>query len=414
MATGYLCTPAATDEMAEETVVDIDMLTWNVGGSKSEKHFADLRKIIASTVKRAVGTDSIAFLQEITSSPAVKKWGFNNFDTSFDRGKKEAGVSIPNQIRKPLEILYLETINSVKLKALGVDEQYAKRLYGKKVLITTGPPTKGYTYARQITLLSYHAEYKQGNKTQRTVDFFDYMYTLALLFKQTIIIGGDFNFPVSEIETNLKRETRLKDCVQVALYMGTPRRWTNCIDTFAIVHPRELKHRRECQFNQTIPIYPFPMTGQNLSDCNMSDYPPPSQCPWFRIVNYNDKQFHQENPLEKIIQVLEEKKATLDEDLRKEQSEEQPNEKKIEKLMEKLEESKHWLSEPYARDITLPPDQQLSLPPAPLWPHSPLHQVLDHDPVLTTVRITLNLMLRETYMRMIDPSSELDNLKIRS
>lgn len=40
-----------------------------------------------------------------------------------------------------------------------------------------------------------------------------------------------------------------------------------------------------------------------------------------------------------------------------------------------------WLLEPI---ILYPPG-----PPAPLWPNSSLHEVLDHDPVMTKIKITL-------------------------
>ena len=48
---------------------------------------------------------------------------------------------------------------------------------------------------------------------------------------------------------------------------------------------------------------------------------------------------------------------------------------------ENIKDGKH-LSEPFA-------EVNPCWPPAPLWPNSCLHQVLDHDPVLTRIKITL-------------------------
>ena len=56
---------------------------------------------------------------------------------------------------------------------------------------------------------------------------------------------------------------------------------------------------------------------------------------------------------------------------------------RIKTLTKELEESKEWFTEPYAEEY------KGHGPPAPLWPYSPLQQVLDHDPVVTTLIIKL-------------------------
>lgn len=54
---------------------------------------------------------------------------------------------------------------------------------------------------------------------------------------------------------------------------------------------------------------------------------------------------------------------------------------KLESKIKQIEDGT-FLSEPFTKKN--PPGA-----PAPLWPNSCLHEVLDHDPVLTTIEITL-------------------------
>ena len=243
--------------------VELDMLTWNVGGSKSEKNFTDLRYIIVSKVN-SVLNDCICFWQEIPNSKTAVEWGVENFAPQDQRGKIEAGVSIPNEVQKEKLVLEKVKINSDELKALEVAEEYAERLYGTKVLISTGAPEIGcpYVHCSKITLLSYHAKHKTEDKKLKMIDFIDNMLRLADQLKQTIIIGGDFNYPVLDIHDYSRQLALLTPNhydVLVALYIASPRRWESCIDTFIIVHPSCPDLRTECQFSTTVPIYPFPI-----------------------------------------------------------------------------------------------------------------------------------------------------------
>ena len=83
-----------------------------------------------------------------------------------------------------------------------------------------------------------------------------------------------------------------------------------------------------------------------------------------------------------------------------EQSEHEGNEDKVKLLSEKLKESKKLLLRPYQEEFDKLPRQPSVLPPAPLWPHAPLHEVLDHDPVLTTVKIKLKPKPIDYVMRL--------------
>ena len=90
------------------------------------------------------------------------------------------------------------------------------------------------------------------------------MCRFANKLKQTIVIGGDFNLPVLDWKEEVENE--FPNQVFVALYLGTPRHWAcdKLIDTFAIVQPSESVHRTEAIFEETMAIYPFPLS------CNTS------------------------------------------------------------------------------------------------------------------------------------------------
>ena len=389
--------------MACTKEAEIDMLTWNVGGSKSEKNFTNLRNIIVSHVN-SVLNDCICFWQEIPNSETALGWGVKNFAPKNQRGKIQAGVSVPNQVKEKLLLQKVE-INSDELKLLKVAEEYAERLYGTKVLISTGAPKNGcpYVHCSEITLLSYHAKYKSEDKKLKMIEFIDNMLRLAVQLSQTIIVGGDFNYPVLNIHDYSKQlalPTPNHYDVLVALYVASPRRWESCIDTFIIVHPSCPDLRTECQFSTTVPIYPFPMIRPHsitIGSGELLAYPPqPAPLPnepnppppahvWFKFVDYHEDEGR------KIIDVLQDKVATISAKL--EELKNEGNEEKVKLLSEKLEESKKSLLQPYqgivdklSCQLQVPPPAP---PPAPLWPHSPLHKVLDHDPVLTTVKITL-------------------------
>ena len=122
------------------------------------------------------------------------------------------------------------------------------------------------------------------------------------------------------------------------------------------------------------------------------DYPSP-QNQWFKYVHYDIKD------LEMVKDVVTDKG---DDDLinnpqkietrtnklssvgdNKEQKKKLQME--IDVLNEEIEqiEDGTWLLEPFAN---IPGSQ---LPPAPLWPYSPLDKVLDHDPVMSKIKVIL-------------------------
>ena len=71
--------------------------------------------------------------------------------------------------------------------------------------------------------------------------------------------------------------------------------------------------------------------------------------------------------------------------------------KKSQEINSKLEERKkdHELSEPFTKVNPCGP-------PAPLWPNSCLDKVLDHDPVLTRIKVTLKrtILLKVTHLQL--------------
>ena len=401
--------------------VELEMLTWNIAGKYSGKYFAALRGIVVPTVKQQLGDECISFLQEISSPSAVSKWGFPNFTTSVFRGKREAGVSIPSTTSKgqvnlmPNGLITIEYLKGV----CHVPEEYAERLYGQMVRISLPYPTlSSYIniiyeqyYSSDVTLLSYHAPYKTEERKKKTKRFFEEMLKLADRLNQTIIIGGDFNLPILDVKTQVKRleASGYQGRILVALYMPTQRRSDNCIDTFAIVHPTSPEHRTECEFGTTIPIYPFPvstykwqapvplvhpltpawptMANDQKQTSVLRAYPSFPTLTWFKLINYGKER-------DDIERTLKDKQESIREELRKCEEEETRDEEEIESLTEKLEDSEEWLTQPYVEEYkkVKPFLMQSYLPqdlPVPLWPYSPLHQVLDHDPVVTTLRIKL-------------------------
>ena len=338
----------------------VEMLTWNIAGSKSEAGFADIRGTIAPTLKGLLTLECVTFFQEMSSGVTrVLDWGFEDVFAEVGGGKKEAGVSTP-QGGSELNIQADDILGQEKLRDLGVKREIIneERLYGRTITITSKHGKRSTEYSCQIAVLSYHAPYKTEDKQTKMVEFFGEMCKLANKLKKTIIIGGDFNLPVLDWQD--VTEKRYKGRVSVALYVASPRRWDNCIDTFAIVQPTNELNRTECRFNDTFAIYLFPLVGRYgngpRKPSTLQDYPSHDSS-WFKYIHYGDT-----------------------------------DKKKIE---EKIKEGCPHLSEAYSDEFQKrkmePGRRRETVPPwpAPLWPTSPLHQVLDHDPVLTNITFCL-------------------------
>ena len=348
---------------------DFDMLTWNVSGSKSEKHFSEIRKSLIPTVKKALKREPVTFFQELTSGVTIaqRDWGFRNVVAPIGGGKKEAAISTPE---KDATFTLGDFIGEEKLKCI----IGKKRLEELKIIEDSGPRVYGQElrlshrighskYVCDIIVLSYHAPYKTDNKVSKMVCFFEEMCKVADEEKKTLIIGGDFNLKVLEWKDEVEGHSNLHGRVSVALYVASPNRWNECIDTFAIVHPKNVSDRTECRFKKTTAIYPFPMVGHVGGDTSMLlDYPN-SKYPWFKFIHYSDKDKTE-------VETELKKKGEKDQGKMAAQQDQMDT---LTKSFEKLAIG-HWQAMP---------------PPAPLWPKSPLHQVLDHDPVLTTITFTL-------------------------
>ena len=461
----------------------VEMVTWNTNSSESEAHFSTIRDTLVRIVNEPI-KHCITFFQEIKIGPDTmrKKWGlgadYKLAMPPLDSGLREAGVSTP-QKGNGLEHVTGEILNELELERKGVKSEFAERMCGQQVTLKKKIGESEYTAS--ITVVSYHAYYKHSDRKGKMLEFFKEMCKLAdTQLKQTIIIGGDFNLPVLDWKDEV--EHTFKDQVSVALYMGTPRRWNRhkFIDTFALVQPKDSKHRTEATFEETMGIYQFPMAGRVGDEHTaLRDYPS-SENRWFKYVYFNNadlkkvkdalvkkddadlgslekgfKENEKEKKTKKDVKVtelpkedteermkqlpedakvtellkedtkvkmkqlpkdtetdtnkklpkedMEEKVKKLPEETQKDtkkKKEEPSKENEVERKkktpkkikskeqtdrekMKDIKDGKH-LSEPFTK-------VNPSGPPAPLWPNSCLHQVLDHDPVLTRIKIILNL-----------------------
>lgn len=382
--------------------VSVDILTWNIWGSKTEQGFADIRGVLVPIVKQQLPTNCFSFLQEIGNGvEKTSRWGFDCLAASLEGGKKEAGVSTPRSGEAKRMIELGDILNEDKFKHYGVKDEFISRMYGRMVTMKCNIDESEYT--GNLTMVSYHAPYKTEDKKAKIVEYFQSMCHLADKLEQTIIIGGDFNLPVLDWKDEVEKE--FQDRVFVALYVATPRRWVRdkLIDTFAVVQPKSMRHRTvESQFGETRSVYPFPMAG-HVGDYKTSlcDYPS-CENQWFKYVHFSIedvkaiedkiKEKHKidvQKNTEKIQLLIQRKTDELlrenDEDKKKQLNTDLNTLKQTKKEIRKKskEEIEQWLSKPYSKPGITPPS------PTPLWPNSPLDDVLDHDPVVSKVTVLL-------------------------
>ena len=387
-------------KLKDEHEIPVKMLTWNTNFSKGESHTAHLRDTLIPVIQRVTRhCNCIVFFQEIKIGAAsvTKKWGFSNVTlSSIDSGTKEAGLSSPTrELEKQTSFEEREWLDDTKLKELGVTNQdFIDRMCAQK--ITVKHRVGQSEYIAEITVISYHAKYRNESETARNanmVQYFKTMCNVADMLGQTIIIGGDFNLPILHWKDKVEKE--FPNRVSVALYAATPRRWMcdKLIDTFVIVQPSDAKHQTKVTFRETMGIYPFPLAGYVGGDqpTTLQVYPS-SKSQWFKYVHFNNADLKEikdglvkkgEDDLKAIPEKIKNKQDEL---LSKETKPEKKKELQnaIAKLEVKKEQLKDgaYLSESFG-------DMNLSGGPTPLWPNSCLHEVLDHDPVLTTIKITL-------------------------
>ena len=344
-------------KLKDEHEIQVEVLTWNTNFSKGEKHTADLRDTLIPIIQQVTRhCNRIAFFQEIKISAAsvTKKWGFSNVIlSSIDPGTREAGLSSPTrELGKQTSFEEREQLDGTKLRELGVmNQDFIDRMCAQKINVKHKVGQS--EYMAEITVISYHAKYRNESEAARNenmVQYFETMCNVADRLGQTIIIGGDFNLPILHWKDKVEKE--FPNRVSVALYAATPRRWMcdKLIDTFVIVQPSDPKHQTRVTFRETMGIYPFPLAGYVGGDqpTTLQVYPSAKK-PWFKYVHFNDED------LSIIEDELKKKADTKD---------------------------VTYLSKSFD-------DMNLSGGPAPLWPNSCLHEVLDHDPVLTTIKITL-------------------------
>ena len=370
--------PADHDSTTNILPTSLVMVTWNITGSMAENYFATIRDTLVPIVRQLLPTNCVSFLQEIsTGAQNVVRWGFGDLAVSPGGGKKEAGVSTPQSGGSGKALIELgDILHEDKLKDLGVKDELTKRMYGRNV--TMRRKVGESEYVGNITVISYHAQYKTDDRKKKMIECFQIMCNLADKLKQTIVIGGDFNLSVHDWKEEV--EMKCQGRVSVALYVPSPRRWVpdKLLDTFAIVQPSSIDHQTAAsEFIKTMAIYPFPMASHVGGDqkTGLLDYPSREK-PWFKYVHFGNED------LAKVERVLKQKVGSdVQKSIKKEAEEAKRKklEEDVQTLIQELERTR--LSDPFTKI-----DQQA---PAPLWPNSPLHQVLDHDPVLTMITVFL-------------------------
>lgn len=369
-------------DFVEESV---QLLTWNTNYGSGQVLFFKLRDTIIPIVQDQF-KHCISFLQEIQLAPdsVTQRWGFCQMVMpAIGTGIREAGVSTPpGSEKQQLKLEPGEKLNDEsKWKPLGVEDKFTKRMCGQKVIVTRNIGQSKYT--GNITVLSYHAvdKEKDTKKMEIMIDYFKNMCQLADTLMQTIIIGGDFNYPVLDWKDRVEKEFPHR--VSVAQYVGTPRRWVcdKVIDTFVIVQPSNPEHQSATStFEETMAIYPFPMAGcvGGSKKSTLKDYPSQKNR-WFKYLHFGTKDH------ENLKEILKEKvEKDIQNQIENEQDEDKKKELKENKkaLIANLEQKR--LSEPFTRQPPAPIG-----PPVLLWPNSSLHDVLDHDPVLTKITVFL-------------------------
>lgn len=422
----------------------IDMLTWNLGSTSlpdksSTWGFAAIRDAVVPVVHRLLKKDCVCFLQELPSVNIVRDLGFQNVTAEVGSRKKEAGVSTP-QGGNRLNIQLGDLLGKNELvEEFGVKKYVIGdgRLCGRIITITC-EIQRGSEYACEIALLSYHAPYIKLTLEERQklmIKFFDEICELADTMKKTIIIGGDFNLAVINWKDNVEQSH--SDRVSVAQFTS-PRRGDNYIDTFAIVQPADERDRTECYFKDTYAIYPFPLYNHFAGEKSslLTEYPS-KEDPWFMCIQYCKKD------KENVYIQLEKRVADLK---KKQQANTQGKADALEyELSYRDRDGTLQLpgaGSPFRNQQNVTPQATAAMPGAgsPLgnqitpqeaaampgavgqpantelqqltegmkglnlqiierklppetryWPNSPLHYVLDHDPVLANVTLGLKL-----------------------
>jgi hypothetical protein len=210
-------------------------------------------------------------LQEIKvgADTVREKWGFDDHNVAMpiqDSGTREAGVTTPTK-EKGLKYItdHQGILNDLVTKR--VRHEFAERMCGRQVTLKKKSGESEYTAS--ITMLSYHARYKESDKKKIMLEYFEEMCKFADTLKQMIIIGGDFNLPVLDWKDEV--EDKFKPRVSVALYVGTPRRWNQdkLIDTYSRVT------LSKATFEKTMGIYQFPLVGcvGGEEPTDLQDYP---------------------------------------------------------------------------------------------------------------------------------------------
>ena len=358
---------------ADTCETTLDMLTWNTHGP-GPAGSANLRHAIIPIVKKLLNKETLAFLQELYSRIAVEKWGFEVVAASVIKGGKlEAGVSTPRSAKLEISDRAEDILSEDRLKDLKVEEVFRSRMYGR--IVTIKHKIGSTEYSSKIVALSFHARYKVSEKSLEIMLFFDEMIKLANNMRKTIIIGGDFNIHVSQWKYDV--ETKYPGQVIVARYKASPRRRDRLIDTFARVHPTSEADQTPCSFKKTTALYPFPVdrhVGGN--ETGLEDYPSTEKV-WYKYIHYSKSD---RDEVEKLLRLQENKREIKSPAGATKKTVAQNGTKEETAATDSLTQSFKRLAMDHSQAMP---------PPAPLWPNSPLHQVLDHDPVLTTITFTL-------------------------
>ena len=205
----------------------INLVTWNInkgsvpkGGSTAG--FAGVRHYLMDRFYSAQHP-LFSCLQEIDSMALS---GITNYSCQLG-GKqlKEAGVGCPIDSQ-------IKHINPPpKGGKCHYNDVTNERFYGSIIYIND---------VHKFMLVSYHGKYyqmKEENRKIEILNFFEQMCVVADIHKMTVIIGGDFNLDIGQWKTEAEEKFKGRVFVAVKYEKGPRRRYSNVIDTFAVVYP---------------------------------------------------------------------------------------------------------------------------------------------------------------------------------
>jgi hypothetical protein len=161
---------------ADESVTSVvEMVTWNTnsstsGASAGTAHYSDIRNTLVAIVKEPI-KHCITFMQEIKmgADGVRKKMGYDDYTIAMPIGSGLRDAAVLTPPNEKLELQYVadrdDILNDPVLKTYGVKDKFSKRMCGQKVTLKKMIGESEYTAG--ITMVSYHAPYKESDSDKR-------------------------------------------------------------------------------------------------------------------------------------------------------------------------------------------------------------------------------------------------------